>query len=127
MSWTVIVEGDPPAWNHSYKIGWVRGRPSLIKERSVEHWQAAVAYSVRAARPPAWKPGRRVRITVDWRTSRARDCDAGLKALLDAVAVGLGCDDRLFLATIRTNEVDRAHPRTIIGIANEEDGDRDIE
>jgi Holliday junction resolvase RusA-like endonuclease len=115
----VIIEGDPPAWNHSYKIGWIRGHPTIVKERSVEVWQDAVAWKVRNARPSGWQPERRVRITVDWRTTRARDCDAGLKALLDAIAVGLGCNDRIFLATIRSNEVDKENPRTIIEIENE--------
>jgi Holliday junction resolvase RusA-like endonuclease len=121
--WQIEVEGDPPTWNHSYRIGYIRGRPGIVKLQSVSDWQAYVSLMVRVARPSDWQPGRRVRVVIDWRTSRARDCDAGLKALLDAVATGLGVNDRIFLACIRSNEVDRARPRTLITIANEEDCD----
>ena len=63
-------------------------------------------------------PARRTVIEVEWYTARSHDSDAGLKALGDGLAVGLGCDDKGFLMRAMINEVDKAAPRTVVKITN---------
>jgi Holliday junction resolvase RusA-like endonuclease len=125
--WSFTVEGRPPSLNHSYRIVMTgkrciycgRGPARLGKAPDVETWQTAVAWTAKSARPSGWVPGHRVRVSVEWFAPRRRDCDAGVKALLDALAVGLDMDDAPFLITVISNEVDKANPRTIIHVENE--------
>lgn len=126
--WTVEIAGNPPTINASYKIVYMRpfcpvcnrGTARLGKAPDVEVWQTAVAFSVQAARPRGWQPSRRVRIGIEWYMIRAgRDADGPLKACLDGIKVGLGIDDRIFLPTIISNEIDRAAPRTVLTLSNE--------
>jgi len=96
------------------------GKPvtRLAKHSAVSTWQDSVAWLVKAARPRDFVPGRRVLVTIEWYSPRKRDCDAGVKACLDAVAVGLGIDDSCFLLSVPVNEIDKANPRTVIRIEN---------
>ncbi len=119
-SWSVVIEGNPPALNDTYKVNYGdKGKRSFYKNSSVTAWQDTVAWLVRQARPRGWEPTRRVRVEITWWTIKKRDADAGIKALLDGIAVGLGTDDSAFLPTVLSNEVDKADPRTIVTIRNE--------
>ena len=126
--WGFTVAGNPPTLNSSYKIVDVgkrcplcgRGRSTLAKHSEVAVWQEAVAWTVKSARPKGWVPARRTVIEVDWYTAKAHDGSAGTKALEDGIAFGLGCDDKGFLTTVLVNEVDKAAPRTVVRIGNEQ-------
>lgn len=116
----VTIPGAPPTVNETYKIVTVRGKTRLAKTSAVSTWQDTVAFLVRAAKPTGWTAARRVRIVIEWWMPReGRDADGPVKALLDGIKVGLGVDDRYFLHTIRSIEVDRANPRTEVWIGNE--------
>lgn len=124
----VTIPGSPGAINRAYKVVEFgarcptcgRGKPGLAKNSGVEAWQTEVAWLSRAARPRGWLPGRRVRIVIDfWMARAGRDADGPLKPLLDGIAEGLGVDDKIFLSTVRSNEVDRLAPRTELEIINE--------
>jgi hypothetical protein len=124
--WDFEVQGPQPGLNHSYKIVTVgarcpvcgRGPSRLAKEENVEVWQQAVAWTVKSRRPSGWLPARRTVIEVEWYTPRAKDGDSSLKALLDGIAVGLGCDDKGFLPVVVLNEIDKANPRTVVRVSN---------
>lgn len=127
-TWTVTIEGNPPSINDTYAVvhhppfcpTCRRGIPRIGKKPHVSTWQDAVAWSVKAARPKGWEPARRTRIEIAWWAERAgRDADGPLKALLDGIKVGLGCDDKGFLPSIRSMEKDAANPRTEVWISNE--------
>ena len=124
---TVVVPGSPGAINRAYKpivvgrrcptCGY--GKPGLAKNEGVEAWQTEVAWRVKSARPSGWMPARRVIIEMEfWMGREGRDGDGPTKPLLDGIAVGLGCDDRIFLGRVMSNEVDRANPRTVIHVEN---------
>lgn len=126
-TWTVTCEGNPPSINATYQIVYHgpycptcrRGQPTLGKKPGVSMWQDGVAWQVKAARPSGWKPARRTRIEIEWWTERAgRDADGPMKALLDAIAKGLGCDDQGFLPAVLSCEKDAKNPRTVIRVTN---------
>lgn len=118
---TFTVPGPQPALNSAYKIVSIKGASRLAKHEKVEAWQVEVAYRTREARPSGWLPGRRVVIEIEWWFPRkGRDSDGPLKFLRDGIATGLGCDDQGFLTRDRLVEVDRANPRTVVQIANED-------
>jgi len=124
--WGFTVTGNPVTLNSTYKIVYHgarcsccgRGAARLGKSGDVETWQTAVAWSAKAARPSGWMPARRTVVEVEWYTARWHDGDAGTKALMDGIAVGLGCDDRGFLPRIMVNEIDKAAPRTVVRVRN---------
>lgn len=120
MTWTVEVPGPAPAINSTYKIVVAGGKVRLAKKPEVLVWQQTVAWLVKASRPLGWMPARRVMVTIEWYSPRKRDVDAGCKAALDAVAMGLGIDDACFLLSVPVNEIDKANPRTIVRIENVE-------
>lgn len=113
---SVTIPGNPPALNSTYKVVTIKGHGRLAKHAAVATWQDTVAWLTKVAAPKGWSPSRRVRVEVAWWTARTRDADAGLKALLDALATGLGINDSCFLPTVLSNEVDKANPRTEVTI-----------
>ena len=126
--WEFEVAGDPPSLNDTYKIAYMgqrcpacgRGQPRLMKAAGVETWQEAVAWRTKEARPSGWMPARRTIIEIRWFTTRAgRDADNPIKALLDGIKVGLGCDDKGFLPRVLQNEKDARWPRTHVVVTNE--------
>ena len=125
----VVIPGNPPGINDTYAIvhhppfcpTCHRGAPRLGKKPHVETWQDSIAWLVKSARPSGWQPARRTVIEIEWYTERAgRDADGPMKALLDGIKVGLGCDDRGFLPRVLLNEKDKASPRTIVRVTNAE-------
>lgn len=120
MSFSVEIPGWAPTLNETYRPVPTAKGMRLAKSSEVATWQDTLAWLVRAAKPRDWKPARRVLITIEWHQARARDCDAGVKAALDAVAVGLGVNDSIFLLSVPVNEIDKANPRSKITIENAE-------
>lgn len=116
---TVVIPGKAPRLNDTYKVN-VRQNRRVYKDPDVALWQDTAAWLVKAARPRDWKPAKRVMVTIECYTPgpHPRDSDAQVKATLDALAVGLGVDDKIFLHCVPVNEVDRAAPRTVIHVEN---------
>jgi Holliday junction resolvase RusA-like endonuclease len=44
------------------------------------------------------------------------DCDNVLKALNDAIAIGLGVNDKVFLPCVRSKEIGIKSPRVIVTV-----------
>jgi hypothetical protein len=121
------VRGNPPGINDTYAITYFgprcpacgRGQSRMSKKSHVEVWQESVAWHAKAARPSGWTPARRTVIEYEVYVEReGRDADGPLKALLDGIKVGLGCDDRGFLARAVAIEKDKANPRVVVRVTN---------
>lgn len=115
---TITVPGPAPALNATYKAAGAGANRRIYKDSKVSTWQDTCAWLVKAARPRDWRPGEKIMITIEWYMPRKRDCDAGIKSVLDAVAVGLGVDDSIFLVCVPINDVDKVSPRSVIHVEN---------
>jgi Holliday junction resolvase RusA-like endonuclease len=114
MNWQFTVEGQPPSVNHMYartRTGGVRKSPG------VEAYQAGVTLIARTSAPSGWNTGWGfVRLEYEFRLKRDIDCDNLLKALNDAIAVGLGINDRLFLPCVRSKEIGVKNPSVTVTV-----------
>lgn len=122
--WSFIVPGPPPSINSTYKVVTMKKdgvtTRRLAKTPEAVAWQLGVVYIVKTARPSGWLPGRRVRIDITfWMNRGGRDADNPQKALLDAIATGLGVNDSSFLPCVVSNEIDKNRPRVEVSIRNE--------
>lgn len=107
MSWQVRIPGQPPSVNHMYE----RGYRKIRKSPGAEAYQAAATLIVRTSRPSGWTyESGFVRLVYDLHLKRDIDCDNILKALNDAIAVGLGMNDRYFLPCVRSKEIGVQNP-----------------
>jgi Holliday junction resolvase RusA-like endonuclease len=82
-----------------YRIA--RGERRLVKEPEVATYQTTVTLIVRTTRS-TWRPPTtgQIRVYYWFRLKNDIDCDNALKALNDAIATGLGIDDRRFLPCV---------------------------
>ena len=95
MSFRVTIPGQPPSVNASYRIVRVRHRDGsshqqLAKVRGLETYQVMVSSLVRSAKPETWAPPGQIRVKFWLRLQRDIDADNVLKALNDAIALGMG-------------------------------------
>jgi len=98
MNWLLIIPGEPPSVNHSYHV--VRGSRRLAKNPEVEAYQTVVTWATRAhVKEFAWTGGY-IRLRYRFFLDRSKDVDNMLKALNDAIALGLGVNDRWFLPCV---------------------------
>lgn len=105
MSFAFDVPGQPPSRNHTYRIIRVKHRDGgshqqLGKVPGVEDYQLVVTALARRARPASWAPLAQIRIRYWFNVKRDIDCDNAMKALNDAIAIGLGVDDKAFLPCV---------------------------
>lgn len=115
MSWQVVIPGQPPSVNHMYARGNPR-RP-VRKTANAEAYQAAATLIVRTTRPSGWAYTEGyIRLMYDLELQRDMDCDNVLKALNDAIAIGLGVNDKVFLPCVRSKEVGVKHPQVIVTV-----------
>lgn len=126
-SFRILVPGQPPSLNDTYRIVRVRHRDGsshqqLAKRKEVETYQVIVSSLVRQAKPADWDPPGQIRIRYWFRTKRAIDADNTLKAINDAIKIGMGTmvknnkvvpiwDDKLFLPCVQelTNQHSDPH------------------
>lgn len=131
MRWTVVIPGQPPSVNHSYKPVMLRKRTAtgeaytrmgIAKLSSVTDYQTAVVQLTRTAMPSRWRPaGDWVRVTYRFFLKRSIDFDNAMKALNDAIALAIGVNDRRFLPCVISASIDpkESNPRVEVGIADE--------
>jgi Holliday junction resolvase RusA-like endonuclease len=94
MSWKVVLPGQPPSLNHSYKIIRVRGHMQFGKYPQLVAYQTMVSTLVQQAKPKDWAPTGQIRIRYWFHVKRDIDCDNSLKAINDAIAIGLGVQQK---------------------------------
>jgi hypothetical protein len=117
VSFRLTVPGQPPSLNSTYRIVRVKHRDGgshqqLAKHRDVETYQVMVSSLVRHATPHNWNPPGQIRIRYWFHVQRAIDADNTLKAINDAIKLGMGTkivgrkvvplwDDKLFLPCVQ--------------------------
>lgn len=149
-SWRVRVPGQPISVNHLYKeatrpkidrFGQVvygpSGKPEVVRAKvkadGVQTYQDSVTWYTKQARPSGWVAGSRVRLRYWFYLDRDIDGDNALKALNDAIAHALGCDDKAFLPCVVEKTTGSKDPHVVVEIENEkerhvhESGDRRVE
>ena len=82
----------------AYTIVHVNHKPRLVSSRAAVAWhKCAELETMIAARRQGWAdPGGPLELTVARGDADGHDADSGIKLLMDAVADGLGIDDRRF-------------------------------
>lgn len=76
------------------------GRPYITKAAGVETYQLIATSACRRARPADWVASERIRVRYAFHVKRDVDCDNALKALNDAIALGLDINDRIILPCV---------------------------
>ena len=91
---------------------------SVKKDSAVAAYQVAATYIVKSSRPRGWTvaPGQQLRIYLDFQLKRDADCDNLMKALLDAIAIALNVNDRIFLPCTRSKTIGNKDPKVIVEI-----------
>ena len=110
----------PPSVNKSFKIVKVNGRHRLALTDKARDWKKTVSVTVWAHRYYLPRPERGylvLRIWYRFPDRRRRDTHNHLKLLCDAIAEGLGVDDRWILVQEMGVEIDPRSPGIEIEIA----------
>jgi len=91
----------------------------LGKADGVEAYQTGVTYITKTAKPTGWVPGRQIRLRYQFYLNREVDCDNALKAINDAIALGLGVNDKIFLPCVTSKVIDKkAAPCVVVELEN---------
>lgn len=120
--WTFEIPGQPPSVNNMYtQIILRRGANapyrSVKKDSAVAAYQVGATYIARSSRPRGWKPnGQQIRVSLDFQLKRDADCDNLMKALLDAIAIALDVNDRVFLPCTRSKTIGSKDPKVLVEI-----------
>lgn len=114
MAWRVVIPGDPPSVNHTYR--YHHGRVS--KDASVAAYQDTVALIVRTSRPSGWVAPKQIRLRYRMHFHGRLDADNALKALNDAIAHGLGVNDECFLPCVTEKSTGNRRPYVEIEIGD---------
>lgn len=96
-----------PSTNNLYATSVRDGVPRRYLVRSADEWKQSAVERIRLVthqryvdggyEPLVLPPALAVRVQHHWKLSKKkRDLDNGMKLLLDALALGLGCDDSQF-------------------------------
>lgn len=134
--WLIKIPGQPPSMNHMYKeatqtakdkfgnpVYWPDGRPKTfrtkVKNDGVQTYQDSVTWYTKAAKPSGWSPAERVRLRFWYHLKRDIDGDNAQKAINDAIAHGMGIDDRVFLTTIEAKWTKESDPFVLVEVENE--------
>lgn len=91
-------------------------RTRRYKVKDVEHYQAQLTMLVRAARPSDFQPTDKVIVGYVLFVGRDVDSDNVMKACNDAVAKGLGIDDRRFICVTLDKFTGYKDPRMELAI-----------
>jgi len=107
MKFSVVLPGQPPSANRQYKRR--AGGLEMARRPEVTAYATMVTLLVREARPMGFlraSPGMihegQTRIVYDFYLGRPVDADNMVKIINDAIAQGLGVDDRSFLPCVRS-------------------------
>ena len=132
MSWTITIPGQPPSWNHAYKVtrrfrtnrrGEIVPYAGIAKQDGARDWQEQVAHVIGVAKPSGWQwDGGQIRLVYRFYLERPADCDNLMKLLNDTIAAKIGVDDMHFLPCVMAKEVvPMADARVEIEVISERD------
>lgn len=94
----ILLDGLPPTTNHGYGVSSRGGKARMYKTQEARAWQELVMWQVAAQRiqPHQDWQGRAIRVMITlWSQDRRADVDGGIKLTLDAIAKGLGFNDKM--------------------------------
>ena len=124
--WSFEIPGQPPSVNNMYtqiilRRGAAAPYRSVKKDSNVAAYQVGATYMARSSKPKGWKPspGQQIRVSLDFQLKRDADCDNLMKALLDAIAIALDVNDRVFLPCTRSKVIGTKDPKVIVEIDDE--------
>ena len=92
--------GTAPSANHQYRRR--AGGLQLARTDDATTYYNEVVLRTREARPSGFAPTGQIRLFFDFYLNRHVDADNMLKILDDAIATGLGVNDRHFLPCVRS-------------------------
>jgi Holliday junction resolvase RusA-like endonuclease len=101
---TFTIEGQPPSWNRSYRIVKKGRYMTMAKTSEGAAYQLVAASIARRAVPAEWeweKP-QQIRVRYRFRLKHWADATNLLKLLEDAIALGVGVDDRYHLPCVES-------------------------
>lgn len=115
MTWTIVIPGQPPSWNHAYRVarrfrtnrkGEIVPYMGIGKQEGAREWQDSVALIVGTSKPSGWRwDGGPLRLVYRFYLERAADCDNLMKLLNDTIAAKIGVDDMFFLPCVVSKQV----------------------
>lgn len=115
MSWEFDIPGQPPTVNHLYVR--VRGQwNKMTKAPGVAAYQDTVVLLARQARPSGFTVEGQLKVSFAFYLKRDADCDNLLKAILDALALALGCNDRMMLPCTLHKSTGHPLPHTVVTV-----------
>lgn len=88
----------------------------MAKAPGVAAYQDTVVLLARQARPSGFKVEGQLRVSIAFYLKRDADADNLLKAILDAVALALGCNDRIILPCITHKSTGHPLPHTVVTV-----------
>ncbi len=126
--WSFEIPGQPPSVNNMYtqiilRRGVSAPYRSVKKDSNVAAYQVGATWLTKSARPRGWKPtpGKQIRVMLDFELKRDADCDNLMKALLDAIAMALDVNDRVFLPCTRSKTIGSKDPKVRVEIDDGEE------
>lgn len=135
MTFRFRVPGQPPSVNTTYRIIRVKHRDGgshqqLAKKPEVEQYQLLVTNLCQRSVPDSWDPPGQIRIRYWFHVNRAIDADNTLKAINDAIEIGLGMkivngkvmpkwNDKLFLPCVQELHTKQKDPYVEIEVSYE--------
>jgi Holliday junction resolvase RusA-like endonuclease len=124
---SIKLEGQPPSGNHrlSPAVRWSKpkdgqGKPYIGWRRSegVENYMLYVTLMAKRAMPTGWKPASKIRVSYLFNLDRDMDCDNAMKVISDALAIGLGTDDKRFLPCVMDKRSGIKDPSVMVYVEN---------
>lgn len=121
----LVMPGNPISWNHMYNRiqrsvpsadGGTRKIAVMAKTPEANLYQAQLTMLVRAAKPSDFKPEGQIIVAFTMYLQGNMDADNVLKACNDAIAVGLGVNDKRFIPVVLAKHINAKDPRLDIDI-----------
>lgn len=88
----------------------------MAKAPGVEAYQVGITLLVRTTKPSGPPPAGQIRVRYWLRLKHDIDADNTMKIINDALAVGLGVDDRVFLPCVHEKSTGHLRPEVAVEI-----------
>lgn len=122
----VSMPGQPPSWNHMYgergiwEFDPIQRKQVMRRRRfvlpDVATYRAQLTMLTRVARPSDFQPSDKVLVAYVLFVSNDIDGDNVMKACNDAIAKGLGINDRRFISMVLDKYTGSKDPRVEVAI-----------
>lgn len=122
---SLTMPGNPISWNHMYNriqrpvpdgFGGTKRIAVMAKTSDANLYQSQLTMLVRAARPTHFQPKDQIIVAYTMFLISDMDADNVLKVCNDAIATGLGVNDKRFLPVVVEKHIKVKNPRLDITI-----------